>query len=717
MDGAAFSRVTTADESSHNNDSDNNTDTDTSETDEDTTSTLQDGAPGASMHCEDAPQTLIGDAGGEGRGQEGEVKLQQVLGKSEVEESDYEPDYIDLSQSLSPPSSPRVQQTLSSISHSGTLSKRRRPHTTNLPESNNKRVKIGEGSSPHLENIVPIFERPRSMSQWDIKPPDLTLHDQHAESRASNSALSHSFPLQSEPEMVGEDDPATFAPQSFDPPKGPRSMSTIPPICFFFYHQGYCNPRHGRRCDYLHDMSTSQQTVSLPRRIDRHSPTCPLPLCPVRKRMHDFVKQEPGTYISHLQTDIKQEPATPPEIHKLPFFDVSDSSSRDEILAVRGRYPRGMLGQPLPHHTGTARQRFKEQKRRIEQIQFENSIVSSDVAATVDANDQVNQKKKARRRKKGGKKQADRLRRQLEEDESTLQKLNGYSDAFNAQRQLPFAPLDRETPAPTVPAPVGDPNKKRRGPRNRNKKPLHSQRAQELWLGDNAKEEGFEGTRPETAPEKNSSWVLQGSPSSPRAPSRPVECEEKQMSIDRALEMLDAMNQDPRKLRPLTTLPQKELAEMNMPYEYTHESLGLAIEERWAEISKEQARREAQKHIHVQEHSHGEAACEGAAHPATVTAVLKFQHEPENRDLVRRPRCQRCRESKKGCDRQRPCQRCKDAGIGAEGCVDWDGSTRRNERHVYVVGTDSAAGYQLPEGEQRLEWDTDLVRRLFGEIE
>jgi hypothetical protein len=59
----------------------------------------------------------------------------------------------------------------------------------------------------------------------------------------------------------------------------------------------------------------------------------------------------------------------------------------------------------------------------------------------------------------------------------------------------------------------------------------------------------------------------------------------------------------------------------------------------------------------------------------------------DEEDLSSKPRCQRCRKSKKGCDRQRPCQRCKDAGIGIEGCVSEDeGNGRRGRfgRHMGV---------------------------------
>ena len=69
------------------------------------------------------------------------------------------------------------------------------------------------------------------------------------------------------------------------------------------------------------------------------------------------------------------------------------------------------------------------------------------------------------------------------------------------------------------------------------------------------------------------------------------------------------------------------------------------------------------------------------------SSTVNFQHQGDE-DLSSKPRCQRCRKSKKGCDRQRPCQRCKDAGIGAEGCISEDegnGRKGRFGRHMGVA--------------------------------
>jgi hypothetical protein len=72
----------------------------------------------------------------------------------------------------------------------------------------------------------------------------------------------------------------------------------------------------------------------------------------------------------------------------------------------------------------------------------------------------------------------------------------------------------------------------------------------------------------------------------------------------------------------------------------------------------------------------------------TSSASINFQHQlgVDEEDLSSKPRCQRCRKSKKGCDRQRPCQRCKDAGIGADGCVSEDEGNGRKGRYGRHMG-------------------------------
>lgn len=65
---------------------------------------------------------------------------------------------------------------------------------------------------------------------------------------------------------------------------------------------------------------------------------------------------------------------------------------------------------------------------------------------------------------------------------------------------------------------------------------------------------------------------------------------------------------------------------------------------------------------------------------------FQAQLAADEEDLSTKPRCQRCRKSKKGCDRQRPCQRCKDAGIGIEGCISEDEGNGRKGRYGRHMG-------------------------------
>lgn len=73
---------------------------------------------------------------------------------------------------------------------------------------------------------------------------------------------------------------------------------------------------------------------------------------------------------------------------------------------------------------------------------------------------------------------------------------------------------------------------------------------------------------------------------------------------------------------------------------------------------------------------------------ASNASALNFQNQlaTDEEDLSSKPRCQRCRKSKKGCDRQRPCQRCKDAGLSADQCVSEDEGNGRKGRYGRHMG-------------------------------
>jgi hypothetical protein len=94
------------------------------------------------------------------------------------------------------------------------------------------------------------------------------------------------------------------------------------------------------------------------------------------------------------------------------------------------------------------------------------------------------------------------------------------------------------------------------------------------------------------------------------------------------------------------------------------------------------------------------SSASGSAKPISPTSIppqsrktsnasnLNFQHPlaTDEEDLSSKPRCQRCRKSKKGCDRQRPCQRCKDAGLSADQCVSEDEGNGRKGRYGRHMG-------------------------------
>lgn len=74
-----------------------------------------------------------------------------------------------------------------------------------------------------------------------------------------------------------------------------------------------------------------------------------------------------------------------------------------------------------------------------------------------------------------------------------------------------------------------------------------------------------------------------------------------------------------------------------------------------------------------------------ASNPPPPTFPL-VPAEDEQPDLSTKPRCQRCRKSKKGCDRQRPCGRCRDAGLSADMCISEDEGNGRKGRYGRHMG-------------------------------
>lgn len=71
---------------------------------------------------------------------------------------------------------------------------------------------------------------------------------------------------------------------------------------------------------------------------------------------------------------------------------------------------------------------------------------------------------------------------------------------------------------------------------------------------------------------------------------------------------------------------------------------------------------------------------------ASINGMPTGEGGDDQPDLSTKPRCQRCRKSKKGCDRQRPCGRCRDAGLSADQCISEDEGNGRKGRYGRHMG-------------------------------
>ena len=301
----------------------------------------------------------------------------KVEGRSEGKNELDELDYIDLSQlPCLPSTSPAQQDDIFSISHVGTLAKRPRSPATNLYRGNDKRVKMEDRSSSDLS----------------------ALH-------------------------------------TCDTPDSSRT-GALPLICFYYYHKGYCNPKRGRRCDYLHDTSTSQQTVSLPYGIDNHTPACDLPLCPVRLR------GLPELHTVLTQPGIESKPATPPRSRGSASLDSPDRSLRDNLEVVRSRPLHETLDQPLPQLTGPARQRYEEHHHSAEDVQAQKDTeAKKDTAPVNDVSlreQRTDKKGKNKRRRRRPRSARERIRLQKEKQETIQRQSKETSEALVQQRPLPL---------------------------------------------------------------------------------------------------------------------------------------------------------------------------------------------------------------------------------------------------------------------------------------
>lgn len=703
MDGAAFSRATTAGESSDNNESNTDAGTNTSKYLEDTYVTSDEEVLGLSTRDDSASTGAADKVDGGGVVEASEVRAQNAR-RNGFDESDY----INLSQLLchSPPSIPLVKnERLLSISHSGTLGKRRHSSTTDSPKGNSKRVKLEEISASELENVISLFERSRKSSQWDIKPPSFVQSDRHY-----LDALNGSPALPPTKPTVTNDSPVEVTPIPFDPPKGPRSME-LPPVCFSHYQKDQCRPKNGRRCDHPHAINTTQQAVSLPHGTETHCLSYPLSQCPIPLRRTGEVKPEQKSFVSNAQPETGFVSSTPRRVDRSPFFEAFGSPRCDDITSTQNKPPGRMTSRSLPQLTGSTKARFEEQKSHTEQMGVKVGMELEKVASALEATHQRQEGKLSRHQKRKAAKlkwisnNAGRNSQlQTEERAPTKHAHADISDVLIVQKSpLPLSPTGEASfsAATTLPG-----NQNRKKQRNRNKNKPLNQLSESLRIGELVKYEHALDSTQEALPQSNASSLL-GYSSFSRALGQPLINKQTQVDEGRI----------PGKWTPMPTNPQQVRNVRIVWHEYSHEDLGLRSEERRAKLGAEQrARSEWTQRQGIEQEEKGFAQSERARLPASATLTgPPHQYDAGNDGPVRRSRYRRCWEKEQSCgltEGGRTCLHYKDAEIGAQERV-----ARRTDDGPIECRQKMLVDYELPGSDQRLDWDTDLVRRLFGEIE
>ncbi|KAF2654097.1 hypothetical protein K491DRAFT_492094 [Lophiostoma macrostomum CBS 122681] len=125
-----------------------------------------------------------------------------------------------------------------------------------------------------------------SITQISHSGTDLRKHRRQKSDNPHSHAQSPPLPSIPQPSLSSTSTPPAAL---FNPPLGPRSHNASP-LCFYWYHQGYCTRFLQRKCSYTHNARSSITQVSRPRYhvFKTHNPECDLPLCPVRlKRVED----------------------------------------------------------------------------------------------------------------------------------------------------------------------------------------------------------------------------------------------------------------------------------------------------------------------------------------------------------------------------------------------------------------------------------------------
>jgi hypothetical protein len=362
------------------------------------------------------PDTSDSESGSDGEEGAHEVNAEprhnnpHIHGASTVSSSTHLPsgmDYFDLSgYAPLPPSSHTEEDPILSLSHTGTLGKRKR--NTSPDGTNNGKIRTKRERTPELSGFVSIMGRNRSSKQLDLKPSgscgQLPMKPTAQSTNASIELPPRAaIPPSNHPTtQVQTDAPPTSL--SFAP-KGPRALGGGSLVCFYWYHKGYCRPkrRNARMttCTYAHALDVPYPQVSLPPGIDNHDLDCSLPLCPIRLAAKG---QDPTNENSTaLETIIKDEPFTPPKYGALhmPY----SSSPRDGIPEARAhvkgpKFDSRYSSLQLPKLIGANRERFKTQKRAIETWQAKEGIKPYDRNKEIEERKELKKKRKQLKQEK-----------------------------------------------------------------------------------------------------------------------------------------------------------------------------------------------------------------------------------------------------------------------------------------------------------------------------
>lgn len=628
VDGASFSFSTTSGESCPEGASDNKAGTDMYQADGDIASTLSADMSKPTLRRKLDSQICSDDGA--------EARSDRYKGKKHSEEQGVpeEADYIDFLQLLSVPSTPAVQQeSVPSISHLGTLSKRHRPDSKDTHSDDYKRVKTGEESY-----ITTTSHRPCEKLTQNPETPSMDPDTQST--RQANPSDTHVLHTSlARQQAVVRDIKSDIKRLPLDAPTAPRSMRNLPLICYYFYHFGNCIPKPGKSCDHLHDKSTLQQTVSLPANIRNHDPACSLPLCPVRLMAVEGAKVRPKSFVSRNERKV---------------------SSRLMLLPPGEGFPSSGRPDHRPHiaSTDSTRELYMKRSQPMRNKQARESDhpkgISTSVASAQYAWTDRQLVKKRRRESR-------KLKRSLrmETQRQVQQELNRLSDASSTRESLTPLFIKRETCDDSIPLyPDKESSKQRKFPGM-----PHSQGG----ISPNyASREGYH----------NAASDAYVDPA--RAP-----WESTNMGPTRTFSDLDAQ------CRPGYGIS---------TYACSQASLGMTAVERKARPDTQSAR------MRLYRLSDGGPTLQ-ADRRADIDDIdhiwyrQEFQsghHDDDDDDALRGRRS---------------------FAYGGQSCIDDVEHSIPGERHTSVSNNVTAVDGQLPEDEQSLDWESDTVARLCGEIE